>query len=96
MVALRQFRAIVLDGWLIGVAGGEATKTQLTFMEAGYMTYAVYAFCRESGNGFIPLGEELCLNNICAGELDFLPDRYNSMLCRCFDISTSSARTVHP
>ncbi|MEZ6152363.1 MAG: terminase gpA endonuclease subunit [Pirellulaceae bacterium] len=54
MVALRQFRAMVLEGWPIGVVGGETLKPQLTFVDAGYMTDVVYAFCRESGNRFLP------------------------------------------
>ncbi|MEZ6080762.1 MAG: terminase gpA endonuclease subunit [Pirellulaceae bacterium] len=54
MVALRQFRAMVMEGWPVGVVGGETMKPQLTFVDAGYMTDVVYAFCRESGNRFLP------------------------------------------
>ena len=54
MVALRQFRAMVAEGWPTGVAGGETTKPLLTLIDAGYMTDVVYAFCRESGNRFLP------------------------------------------
>ncbi|QDV25949.1 terminase gpA endonuclease subunit [Aureliella helgolandensis] len=54
MVALRQFRAMVLAGWPIGVVGGETLIPQLCFIDAGYMTDVVYAFNRESGNRFIP------------------------------------------
>ncbi len=54
MVALRQFRSMVTAGWPVGVAGGEPMKVSLTLVDAGYMTDVVYAFCRETGNRFLP------------------------------------------
>ena len=54
MVALRQFRSMVTAGWPVGVAGGEPMKVALTLVDAGYMTDVVYAFCRETGNRFLP------------------------------------------
>lgn len=35
-------------------ADGVAKKPDLAFVDAGYMTDVVYAFCRESGNRFLP------------------------------------------
>ncbi len=54
MVALRQFRAMIAEGWPVGVIGGDTLKPQVTLIDAGYMTDVVYAFCRESGNRFLP------------------------------------------
>ncbi len=57
MVALRQFRAMDVEGWPMGVDGGERMKPSLAFIDAGYMTDVVYAFRRESGNRFLPAVE---------------------------------------
>jgi hypothetical protein len=54
IVALRQFRNMILQGWPMGVAGGEVKVPHMVLADAGYMTDVVYAFCRESGNRFIP------------------------------------------
>ena len=54
MIALRQFRDMVTGGWPTGSISGERKKIGLALVDAGYMTDVVYAFCRESGNRFLP------------------------------------------
>ena len=53
MVALRQFREMVTQGWPVGTSADETKSPTLVFIDAGYMTDVVYAFCRESGNRFV-------------------------------------------
>jgi phage terminase large subunit GpA-like protein len=54
LVALREFRALVGEGWPVGRAGGEPMIPARVWIDSGYMTPVVYAFCRESGNRFLP------------------------------------------
>lgn len=54
MVALRQFKSLIIAGWPKLNVEGEQILPQLAFVDAGYMTDVVYAFCRESGNRFFP------------------------------------------
>ena len=54
MVALREFRALVTDGWPVGSTGGKAMRPELVWIDSGYMTHVVYAFCRETGARFMP------------------------------------------
>ena len=54
MVALREFQAMVAEGWPVGAADGEPMIPGSAWIDAGYMTSVVYEFCRESGNKFVP------------------------------------------
>lgn len=54
LVALREFRDMVRQGWPIGAAGGEPMIPHEVWIDAGYLTPVVYAFCRESGVQFRP------------------------------------------
>ena len=54
MVALREYRNLITQGWPVGVVGGQAMPPRFVLIDAGYMTDVVYAFCRESGNRFLP------------------------------------------
>lgn len=54
MVALREFREMVMKGWPIGAPGSEMCIPHLVLVDAGYMTDVVYAFCRETGHRFLP------------------------------------------
>jgi phage terminase large subunit GpA-like protein len=54
MIALRQFRDMIKQGWPIQSDSGTYKSPQLSLVDAGYMTDVVYAFCRESGNQFLP------------------------------------------
>ncbi len=54
LVTLRQFRALVRDGWPVGAADGEPMIPERVWIDSGYMTHVVYAFCRESGERFLP------------------------------------------
>lgn len=55
MVSLRQFRDMVMHGW---VKDKDPKQTPVipgqVWIDAGYMTDVVYTFCRESGNRFRP------------------------------------------
>lgn len=52
LVMLREMREQVLAGW--GPSGSKRHVPHYVFIDAGYMTSVVYAFCRESGQRFIP------------------------------------------
>jgi phage terminase large subunit GpA-like protein len=54
LVALRELRGMVGDGWPVGTAGGKPMIPRQVWIDAGYMTHVVYAFCRESGKRFHP------------------------------------------
>ena len=54
LVMLKEFRSVVLDGWPLGSADGKRLVPQQTWIDAGYMTPVVYAFCREAGERFRP------------------------------------------
>jgi phage terminase large subunit GpA-like protein len=54
MVALRELRALAVAGWPVGTAGGEPKQADMVWIDAGYMTPVVYAFCREAGRPFHP------------------------------------------
>lgn len=54
ILALRQSRNMILQGWPMGAVGGEVKVPHLVLADAGYMTDVVYSFCRESGNRFLP------------------------------------------
>jgi hypothetical protein len=54
LIALRQFRKMLREGWPVGSANGEQMIPQQAWIDAGYMTPVVYGFCRESGDKFRP------------------------------------------
>ncbi|MCA9119245.1 MAG: phage terminase large subunit family protein [Planctomycetaceae bacterium] len=54
MVALREFKDLALSGWPKGTSKGEHTAPAQVWVDAGYMTPVVYAFCRESNKRFCP------------------------------------------
>jgi len=54
LVALRELRSMVCDGWPIGMAEGEAMMPAEVWIDAGYMTPVVYAFCKEADSPFRP------------------------------------------
>jgi len=54
LVALREFRTLVSEGWPVRVAGGEPMIPTQVWVDAGYMAPVVYAFCRDSGTRFRP------------------------------------------
>ncbi len=54
MVALKELRALVADGWPSVVPSGKPLIPEQVWIDAGYMTPVVYAFCRESGMRFRP------------------------------------------
>jgi phage terminase large subunit GpA-like protein len=55
LLALREFRDKVLEGWPVGVAGGQKMVPNHVWVDAGYMTPVVYAFCREAAERFLPV-----------------------------------------
>jgi hypothetical protein len=54
MVALRELKEMFMEGWPIGSADGERGQPQQVWIDAGYQTPVVYAFCRASGERFMP------------------------------------------
>jgi phage terminase large subunit GpA-like protein len=54
LVALREFRTLVAEGWPVGAAGGQPMIPTQVWVDAGYMAPVVYAFCRDSGTRFRP------------------------------------------
>ncbi|KAA5541898.1 hypothetical protein FYK55_17020 [Roseiconus nitratireducens] len=48
-VALREFKDLAQSGWPIGNAHGEIVRPNQVWVDAGYMTPVVYAFCRQMG-----------------------------------------------
>jgi phage terminase large subunit GpA-like protein len=55
LTALRQFRDTTANGWPIGIAEGQKTKTlDFAWVDAGYLPEVVHAFCRETGTPFHP------------------------------------------
>lgn len=54
MVALRQFRDLMMGGFPLGKPDGELRYPQSAWVDSGYLTSVVYAFCRESGKRFMP------------------------------------------
>jgi hypothetical protein len=56
MVALREFKELVLAGWARDGATTEQPRVlpEQVWVDAGYQTNVVYAFCRESGDRFRP------------------------------------------
>lgn len=54
LVALREFKTMIGEGWPVGSTGGELMNASLVWIDAGYMTPVVYVFCRESGTRFRP------------------------------------------
>jgi len=55
MIALRELRAMIQDGWPIGSAHGQTEVPKQVWIDAGYQTPVVYAFCRESGIRYRPV-----------------------------------------
>ncbi len=53
-LALREFRDLVMEGWPVGDANGARKIAEQAWIDAGYMTDVVYAFCRETGERFRP------------------------------------------
>jgi hypothetical protein len=49
LVALREMKEFLLEGWPRGSARGEKVVPGLVFIDSGYTPQPVYAFCRESG-----------------------------------------------
>lgn len=54
LVALREFKTMIGEGWPVGSTSGELMNASLVWIDAGYMTPVVYTFCRESGTRFRP------------------------------------------
>lgn len=54
LVALREFKEMVADGWPVGSAGQSPIHPEQVWIDAGYMTDVVYTFCRNAGNRFRP------------------------------------------
>jgi phage terminase large subunit GpA-like protein len=54
LVALREFKALVQEGWPRGTAAGNRLLSDQVWIDSGYMTPVVYAFCRETGERFRP------------------------------------------
>ena len=54
LLALREFRDTASEGWPVGTATGQRFVPQQVWIDAGYMTPVVYAFCREAGEPFRP------------------------------------------
>jgi hypothetical protein len=56
MVALREMRDMLATGWPYTNAAGvvEQAVPQFIFVDAGYQSPVVYAFCREAGERFRP------------------------------------------
>jgi phage terminase large subunit GpA-like protein len=54
LIALRECRDLALGGWPVGSPDGEHMAPHQAWIDAGYMTHVVYAFCRETGNRFVP------------------------------------------
>ena len=52
LVALREFREMVSGGW--PVIGGGKRQADQVWIDSGYMTEVVYAFCREAGTPYRP------------------------------------------
>src|SRR4029078_8579387 len=55
MVSLRELKEMFIEGWPVGEANGPAAQPRVVFIDSGYMAPVVYAFCRESGEGFRPV-----------------------------------------
>ncbi|MDZ4689083.1 MAG: terminase gpA endonuclease subunit [Planctomycetaceae bacterium] len=54
MVALRELKDVMLEGWPSGGLDGRKLQPGQVFVDAGYMTDVIYSFCRESGERFRP------------------------------------------
>ncbi|MFN0054696.1 MAG: terminase gpA endonuclease subunit, partial [Planctomycetales bacterium] len=54
LVALREFRDLVMEGWPVGCADGERKQPAQAWIDAGYMTPIVYRFSVEAGERFLP------------------------------------------
>lgn len=55
LVALREFKELMLNGWATHSASGdERVLPQQVWIDAGYMPDVVYSFCREAGERFRP------------------------------------------
>ncbi len=54
MVALRQFRDMILEGFPMETTDGQKRCPNTTWVDSGYLTSVVYAFCKESGGRFVP------------------------------------------
>jgi phage terminase large subunit GpA-like protein len=69
LVALRNFRDMVTAGWPISEPEGKPRIPERVWIDAGYMTDVVYAFCRETGLPFMPA--------VGRGAAQQYPQRYN-------------------
>jgi hypothetical protein len=54
MVTLRELRDLAQEGWPVGSPEGEHMSPHQSWVDAGYMTPVVYAFCRETNKRFAP------------------------------------------
>lgn len=54
LVALKQFRDQTEGGWPAADIAGETVVPARVWIDAGYMTDVVYAFCQESGERYMP------------------------------------------
>ncbi len=54
LVALKQFQDHALTGWPIDQANGKIRQPDQLWIDAGYTTESVYAFCRQAGERFRP------------------------------------------
>ncbi len=54
MLAMKEFRAMVNEGWPVGNADGELMIPGYAWIDAGYMTPVVYSFCNDSDERYLP------------------------------------------
>ena len=54
LITLRELRDMALEGWPVASPEGQRLAPHMTWIDAGYMTPVVYAFCREDAKRFAP------------------------------------------
>jgi phage terminase large subunit GpA-like protein len=54
LVALREFKTMVLGGWPVGTIEGKAFVPDQVWVDSGYLAPVVYSFCRQEGERFRP------------------------------------------
>jgi phage terminase large subunit GpA-like protein len=54
LASLREFRDLLKEGWPVEHSEGEHRQPDVAYVDAGYMTNVVYAFCRETGKPYLP------------------------------------------
>lgn len=53
LVALKQFRETIVEGWPRGTPSGERVRPQLVLIDSGFATSSVYAFCRTANDATV-------------------------------------------